>query len=97
MPEDQTESEPESEESEDKPGVSSAEYRFKYLSTILAIFVGVWFPLWVTASSIQGWGEAIDLGGAMTSVLTAGRLTAVAYSFGTDTFKAVYEVVYGKG
>jgi len=75
-------------------GTNTPRYRWKALSTLVAVFLVLYYPAVVFLSLA---GEISSPGTATSSVLVLSWLSGIGYSIGTDILRDVREIRGGGG
>lgn len=73
----------------DGPGTTTTRYRWKYLSTLVSLFLVFQFPAFLVLISFYGL-EMPE--GTVTGILAFAWLIGIAYSVGTDIVKEVKDI-----
>lgn len=75
----------------DPEGTTHQAYRWKWLSTVLAVPIGLSYPALVVAGASTDLVALNSVPQAWWLVYTTGWLAVLVYTFGADTLKAVSE------
>lgn len=73
---------------DDDAGTTTTRYRWKGLSTVVALFLVVQFPAFLVVSAVYGFSPD----GTVVGTLAFAWLVGIGYSVGTDILRDVQEI-----